>query len=265
MCEVPGELTGFGIQRKCRVRIQRRAGARLSAGSQPRLRLSGSPVGQIHHRIVTAGNPRFGSGAEKIRKIVPGISTGLAIPRDRVEPPHFFSRRGVIRTDETLFLSICRAGAEPLNGLALDDKRSAGGGVFALGSVTDDGLPNGLAVSSIDADKMGVIRREDDLVVIDGDPTHRRRRSTRSVIVLPYQVAGARIERLQRISRVIYIEHAVMNDGCRSVTICGSILHRPGPLKTEVLYVVASDLVQRTVVRGVIVVPDHQPVVWIRI
>ena len=86
---VPLHLSGVGIERERRVRVERRA-VGAADGSGPRLGLRRAPVDEVRVRIVAAGNPRVAAGAEPERQVAPRLAAGLARASDGRRAPQFF-------------------------------------------------------------------------------------------------------------------------------------------------------------------------------
>ena len=85
----------------------------------------------------------------------------------------------------------------------------------------------------------------------------------RAVAVFPDQLAGLAVDRLHDVAGVVEIDDAVVHE--RRGLVGAAFVHRPDPLQAQILDVVGGDLVERAVVRGVVVAPDHQPVAGIGI
>ncbi len=92
---------------------------------------------------------------------------------------------------------------------------------------------------------------------------HGGRRRLGAVAVLPDQLARLRVERLQRVPRVVEIDDAVVDD--RRGLAGAPFAHRPRPDEPQVLHVAGRDLRQRAVVGCVVIAPQHQPVAGIGI
>ena len=178
---------------------------------------------------------------------------------DRVEPPQLFARGGVVRADEALFFAVGRASAQSLNQLALGQEGAAARAVVALRAIPDGSLPDGLAGPGIERNQLRVAGCREYLVLVNGDPAHRGAVRVRAVAVFPDQIARAAINRLHDVARVVEIDDPVVHE--RRRLIRAAFIHRPDPLKAQILHVVARDLIQRTVIRSVVVASNHEPVV----
>src|SRR5262245_57829751 len=95
----PLHLSGVGIERERRVRVERRA-VGAADGPCPRLGLCRAPVAEIRCRIVTAGDPRIAAGTEREWQVAPCVATRLTRPRDRRRPPQFLTGLCVVPGDE---------------------------------------------------------------------------------------------------------------------------------------------------------------------
>ena len=71
-----------------------------------------------------------------------------------------------------------------------------------------------------------------------------------------------RIQRLHDVAGIVDEHDAVVDQGSGLI---GAFVHGPDPLQLQILHVLRGDLVQRAVIVGVIIVPDHQPVAGIGI
>ena len=104
---------------------------------------------------------------------------------------------------------------------------------------------------------------QDDLVLVDRDAALRSRVGIGAVGVLPDQIAGLGIQRLQDVPGVVQVHDAVVNDG-RGLIGAG-VVHRPAPHQLQTLRVIDVDLIQRAEVMGGLVAANHQPVAGRRI
>src|SRR5207344_48375 len=98
--------------------------AHAAADRHPRFGLRGAPERQVGHGVEAAGNPRLTASSKQRRQRAPRLAARLALRRRRVEPPQLLARGRVVRADETLFLAVRLAAAEPLDHLALGDERT---------------------------------------------------------------------------------------------------------------------------------------------
>src|SRR5690242_5771828 len=95
---MPFELPGIRIESQNRARIQVVAGAKIAIVIRPRI--ARSPEDRIRFRIIRTRIPR-GSAAGLPRIARPCAEIRLARLRNGVEPPQTFSRRGIIRIEES--------------------------------------------------------------------------------------------------------------------------------------------------------------------
>ena len=205
--------------------------------------------------------------AEGVRERTPGIAAGFAFERNRSKAPRFFAGLGVIGADETFLFAIRRAGvaAQSLNQPAFHRERAAGVGVLAFGAVADGRVPNHLAVAGVERHQMRVAGGHENLVVVDRDAAHGGRGGIRAVAILPDQLAGLRVQRLQHHAGVVHVQHAVVHDGRGLVAVARAFLHGPTPHQTQIVDVLRGDLVQRAVVGGLVIAANHQPIAGIGI
>ena len=82
-------------------------------------------------------------------------------------------------------------------------------------------------------------------------------------LVLPDQVAGARVEGLHDRAEAGEVEHAAVRD--RRGRVPSALVHGPHPLQLQLADVVPRDRVERAVAPGLVVPPHHQPVARIGI
>src|SRR5262245_7446298 len=110
---------------------------------------------------------------------------------------------------------------------------------------------------------MRIARGQNDFVIENGDAAHGGCAGIGAVIVFPNEFAGLTVEGLKDVGRIVEIDDAIVSDGCCLSSAAFS--HGPDPFQLQVLYIVASDLIQRAVVCRMIVATDHQPVTRIGI
>ena len=190
-------------------------------------------------------------------------AAGIVFRGDGVEPPEFFARGRVVRADEALLFAIGLAAAQPLDHLALGDERAGARAVVALGAIADRRVPDGLAGARVERHQVRVARGHEELVFVHADAAHRGAVGVAAVPVLPDQLAGLPVDRLQHVARVVEEDDAVVDE--RRGLVGAALVHRPDPLQAQILHVVGRDLIQRAVIGRVVVAPDHQPVGRIRI
>ena len=112
---------------------------------------------------------------------------------------------------------------------------------------------------------MRVGGRNEDFVLIECEIAHRDRAphtDRRAHLILPDQIARARIQRLHNIARIGEKHRALVND--RSRFIRARFIHRPDPLELQVLHIGCRDLRKRTVAPRLIITANHEPVGRIR-
>ena len=250
-CElvVPPQPAGVGIERDdtVAVKIVAEALAAVPVGSG----IPGSKVDEIRVGIIRAAVPH--AGAACLPGVArPGVMSGLAWPRNRVEAPHLLARLDVEGGNETANAAISARHAD--DDLVLDDERCVRDRVLVH-------RPRGLSVPDHPA-RLRVDRKQ---VSIDGAHEERiaedRKSATdaaaarprlrrRGVLERPEHAASHSVERhdlvpsldrraLQRVQNPI--------DGqCRRL----EFLERPGlpdPLQLQILHVRWRDLRERAV------------------
>src|SRR6516162_9031004 len=175
MLKVPDELSGVGIERYRRIRVEGVVG---DAGLTARIAQRCGVVGlrrtekrEIELRIVATGNPYRSAVALVERQAVPTVAAWLAGPRDDVEPPRFLSGRG-IKGDDHVTAGRSANGSD--HNLAPGDQRPTGQAeaVFAIANCL---IPDNLSVFDIESHDMHIRRRYVEAIAIDRDGTLHRR------------------------------------------------------------------------------------------
>ncbi len=224
-----------------------------------------APVSQVQVGIVAAGDPAFRARAKHIREPAPGVAARLALHRNGVEAPDLFAGGRIVSADEAFLLAIRSATSQTLDQLAVHGKRSAGGGVRALGAVADGGIPDDLTVAGVEGHQVRFGGGYENLVAVNRDAAHRGRGRLAPVAVLPNEIAGSGIQGLQHHPVVVHIKHAVVDDRRGLVAEDGAVLHGPTPHQPQVVDVLSRDLIQRAEGIGLVIAADHQPIRRIRV
>src|SRR5262249_29262303 len=141
------------------------------------------PVGEVEIRIVGAGDPRLAAGTHQVRLRSPRFAARLALMRDRVELPRQLAGRDVDGADPAAVAGEALAAAQPLQHVALDRDRSAGGEVAFLG-IADAGFPEQPPGPRVDRHHARVAAGKQNLVLRD-------REAARSALTRPLFGAGA--------------------------------------------------------------------------
>ena len=125
-------------------------------------------------------------------------------------------------------------------------------------------LPHELTAPRIDGDHRQVGRGHEDLVLVERDGAHHVGPAPFGILaaVLPDDVAGPRVERLQDVSRIGQEHHAVMDQRRR---LHASRFHRPHPGEPQLVDVVRRQLIERAVAVAVRGPPPRQPLLAWRI
>ena len=130
---------------------------------------TGAPVNEVELRIVAAGHPGGRVAAARQRQSAPGVAARLVGRGDRRDAPQLLSGSGVVTGDEATARPRGRGvAARPGDQLALDDYRTCRLG-HLLREVGPLRLPDQCAGARVEGDEEGVVRREENLVVVDGD------------------------------------------------------------------------------------------------
>ena len=100
-------------------------------------------------------------------------------------------------------------------------------------------LPDLRTGPGVERDHVRVAHRDEQLVVVERDAAHG---DVAAEAMLPDQIAGLAVERLDDAGRVVQINRAVVRQRRRLVG--AAFVHRPDPCKLKILGVVARDLIQ---------------------
>ena len=170
-----------------------------------------------------------------------------------------------MRDDDACLRSTRRPTATPRYHLAVGHNRARGMPGLDFLVVHDLGFPSELARNGIDGIHVAVIAGVDDHIPVDGHVPVDRDEATQDLggilwylaAVLPLEIAGHRIDRLKHVVRIRHIEHSAIRQW-RSLLAASS--QAPGPHQLQIIYVVASDLVERAVAPPVQGSSPHEPV-----
>src|SRR5262249_490168 len=140
---------------------------------------------------------------EAVLELAPGVAARLTASRNRVKLPEPLSGRRIVCADEAGLLAVAVAPAEPLQDLAVDHHRPTRV-LVTLRALGDDRFPPELSGPRVERHQARVGRREEDLVLVDGEVPHRgvADRSLRADVVLPDKGTRLRVQRLQDVQRV---------------------------------------------------------------
>jgi hypothetical protein len=121
------------------------------------------------------------------------------------------------------------------------------------------------AASGISASGGGTLRETRNVRLLSTARSRSRwcRRWRGAGAVLPDQIAGCRIERLNDAARIRQIHDAVVDE--RRRLLRAGVVHRPRPRQLKLPDVLAGDLIERTVAPGIVGAPPVQPVTRRRI
>ncbi len=269
---VPFDLSGVRIECERGVGVERvTVGAADRAG--PWLRLCGAPVDEVRVRVVAPGNPRVAARAPIQRQIAPGLAARLARPGHRRRAPRFFSAGGIVRADEADIVFVAAAAGHAGDHFSADDDRARRVAVSQL-RVGHGHVPHAPPGPRVERDDVRVAGRSENPVAEDGevpldasevDVAGAALRGAPGFVgaVLPDQIAGGSVERLNDAAGIRQIHDAVVDEGCRLLR--ARALHRPRPCELQLLDVPPGDLLERTVAPGIVGAPPVQPVAWRRI
>ena len=142
--------------------------------------------------------------------------------RDGVELPQLLAGGGVVGADEALLLDVLLAAAHALDDLAARDERSA----RAAAAVGHRHVPGHLAVARVERHEMCVAHRDEQLVVVERHAAHG---GVAAEPMLPDQIAGLAVERLDDAAGVVQIDDAVVRERRRLVGAAFGHRRRPTP------------------------------------
>ena len=263
--EVPVQDAGAGVDGHRGVGVERRvAPGHAAADRGPRLGLRHPEVDPVEVRVVAARDPGVAAGAQVVRELRPGVAARLVRPRRRVEAPALLPRRRVVAADEARLAREAVAAAQPLHERPAGHERPARV-AEAVRVIGDGRLPDLLAGPGVEGDEARVGRGQEEPLAVDGEVAARPGVAGRvdRHPVLPDEVAGGRVEGLHDRADPGHVEHAVVGDGRGGVP--AALGEGPDPGQLQVADVAAVDVGQPAVAPGLVVAPDHQPVVRIRV
>ena len=159
--EVRHELAGLGIDRDRGRRVEVIARALVA---EPRRRVARAPIGQVQRWIVRPGDPD-GSATLLPRVARPRLTALLTGRGDRVRLPRGLTAVGVKGLDEAADAELAARDAD--HHLALRHERGERHVVARL-PVLDLLLPDDLAGGGVEGDEHAVVRRQVDLVAVEG-------------------------------------------------------------------------------------------------
>jgi len=102
---VPDNLASVGVERQCGARVE---GVPVGAAANPGpgFRLCHAPVNELRIGIVAPRDPGIAASPKQQRQIIPGVTTALAGPGDRVSAPELHSRFRIVRGDEAAIFGV---------------------------------------------------------------------------------------------------------------------------------------------------------------
>ena len=268
---VPDDLAGVAVQRQRRVVVEVR---QVGAAEHVLGRRRGDRRADVDHvqlGVVARHHPRADVRALLERHVAPGLVARLAGGRNEPRPPQLLAGRRVVRGDDAAVRPAARVAAPARVHLAAGDDRPRGlvGRVHPV--VEDLGVPDHLAGLRVQREDVVVHAGVDDELVVDGDVAvgvderadHVVGQVVRAVPpVLPDEIAGHRVQRLDDVARIGHEQHAVAD---QRRPLLAARRQRPRPHQPQVADVVSIDLVQRAVPPAVQRPPPHQPLVGARV
>ena len=149
--------------------------------------------------------------------------------------------------DEAAVLVVAGAAAHPRDHPSAGDERAAAVGE-ALPLIGNGRLPRHLAGVDVERDEVGVGGVDEDLVAVDAQIAQRPAAAAdplrEPAAVLPDQIAGGGVERVDDVAGTGEEHHAVVHERRR---LLRARLQRPGPDEPQPRYVVTVDLVEGAV------------------
>ena len=262
---VPGYLAGIGVEGQGGVVVKVLVVDPAQHELGRRRRDGRSDVDQVQLGIEAGHHPRPDVCALLVGHAAPGLVARLARGRNEAPPPELLARLGVVGHDDARLGAAPRTAAPAGNHLAVGDDRARRVSRRVLRVVEQLRLPDQLAGDRVQREGIVVVGGVDDHVVPDGDVAVDADQSAQVIVdvvrdvaaVLPQQVAGDRVQRLDDVVRVRHVEPAAVGN---RRTLLRARRQGPRPDHAQVADVVAVDLVERAVAPAVQRPAPHQPV-----
>jgi len=215
---VPRDLTGIGVERQRRVVIE----MRLVGAAEHELRRRGGHrrphIDEVQRRVVARHHP----GADMLPLFeghaAPGLVTGFARCRNRAPSPDLGAGACVVRGDDARVRGRVRSAAASRDHLAAGDDRACRlqRGVHRV--VEDLRFPDDVAGGDVQRLDVVVAGRVEDEIGVDGDVALGGDQSTEVVpevirqvaTMLPFEIAGHGVDRLDDVPRVRHVEDTVV-------------------------------------------------------
>ena len=162
-----------------------------------------------------------------------------------------------MRGDETALVLESLAAVNTVDDLTAHDERAADirG---ALGVVSDFRFPYNIAVARVQCHHKRILGWQEHLVVVKAEVAHCREATLQLVgqlsLILPQQCSGPGVQRLDDVTGVGQVHHAVMH---KRRGLVRAIRHCPNPGKPQIVHVVTRDLVQWAVAPAVVRPAEH--------
>ena len=262
---VPAELARVGVEGEGRVVVEVLVVDAAEHELRRRRRDRRADVDEVQVGVVARDHPRADVHPLLVGHAAPGLVPRLARRGHERRAPQLRPRRRVVGDDDAGDRARARAAAPAGDHLAAGDDRPRGvaRGVDAV--VEDLGLPDQLARDRVERVDVVVVGGVDDQPAVDGDvavvvrePAHDARDILGDVpAVLPEEVAGDGVDRLQVVLRVRHVEPSAVG---QRRPLLGPGRQGAGPHHAQVAHVVAIDLVEGAVAPAVERAPPHQPV-----
>ena len=257
--EVPDDRARVGVEGEGGVGVEDVAVAGAALHGAPGNRHSDPGVYQVQLGVVARRVPRGSAAAHRVGDAAPGVVAELAGAGNRVGAPHFLAGLDVVGRDPAARVEVIAA-RHPGHHPPLDDLRPARV-VLARLPVTDRLVPRHLAGARVERQQVGVVRADDQLVLVER-PVAGRAGQPCAVLdpgpaVLPQAGAIANVERLDVVARLHQEHDAVMDERRGLLDAFG---HGPRPGEAQASHVGGVDLVEGAVTPVVVAAAPHEPV-----
>ena len=224
-------------------------------------------VDELERRVVAGHHPRADVLALLERDAAPGLVARLARGGDGAAAPQLLAGHRVVGHDDACVGAAARRAAPPRDHLAVGDNRTRRlvGGVRPV--VEDLRLPDLPTGGRVEGEDVLVDAGVDDVPAVDGEaPVDFRQAAEQELVdvlghfapVLPEEIAGGGVDRLDHVPRVGHVEDAVVGE--RRALLAPRV-EPARPDQAQVADVVRVDLIEGAVAPAVERPAPHEPVV----
>ena len=267
---VPADRAGVGVEGEGRVVVAVRIVDAAEHELRRRRRHRRPDVDEVQVGVVARDHPRADVHPLLVGHAAPRLVARLARRRHERRPPQLRPGGGVVGGDHAGDRPRPRPAASPGDHLAAGNDRAGGVAGRVHPVVEDLGLPHELAGERIDGVDVVVVAGVDDqpaehrdVPVVVREPAHDAGNVLGDVPpVLPEQVAGGGVHRLQVVLRVRHVQPAPVR---QRRPFLRARREGAGPHHPQIADVVAIDLIERAVAPTVQRAAPHQPVAGRRV